>query len=64
MCAQVSELGGGQKLAGLCDFVVKAFDEAGLLLPVSAGQGGEALGAGFAVKQGCSLFGAQGCSCN
>lgn len=34
---QVSELGGGQNLAGLCDLVVRTFDEAGLLLPVSAG---------------------------
>lgn len=33
--AQVNELGPGQKLSGLCDLVINAFEEAGLMLPVS-----------------------------
>jgi hypothetical protein len=35
VCVQVNEVGQGQKLSGLCDVVVRAFEEAGLMLPVS-----------------------------
>jgi len=34
---QVNEKGPGQKLAALCDVVVQAFDQAGLILPVGVG---------------------------